>query len=63
MRYLGKNKEAAQLVEGDLISITGYSSDVAEVVSVDPIGDKIRVKTSNNKSAIWLPNKTIRLYI
>jgi hypothetical protein len=63
MVYSGKNKEAAELEPGDLISVTGYSADASEVESVEPIGDRVIVRTANDKSATWLPNRIVRLYV
>lgn len=63
MEYTGKNKIAAELQPGDFVATTGYLADASEVETIDPIGDRIHVKTANGKGATWLWDKVVRLYV
>jgi hypothetical protein len=63
MVYSGANKEAGELGQGDYISITSYLNDVSDVVSVTQVGDRVRVETSNGKTALCLHNTIFRLFI
>lgn len=63
--YTGKNKTAYDLKPGDMITLTGYIEDVAEVegVVINPLdGKQVLVNCHNGLYATVQGAKLMRLY-
>lgn len=57
-----ETKRADELIEGDLITLTGYTDEIAEIEEVYPEGDEIAVKTNDGRGKYLDTCEPIKVY-